>query len=147
MKSSSLCPSPFFYIFSRRVELLEIWLGIISGLGFVLAWHRELWRVLAVWEGWECKRQVAVLISVLPVHHSSKPPRTPVKAFPLFQVVWETHCEEQQPCCAPRARGRCGSTGGCGSCPCCLARAVPCAAQCPHPSVRLSIRQDCPECE
>lgn len=100
MKSSSLCPSPFFYIFSCRTELLEIWLGWgwASSLVLVLCWPGTescggSWHCgKAAATAWECKWQVAVLMSVSPGHPSSEPTGTPIKAFAPFQV--RRHCEE-----------------------------------------------------
>lgn len=85
---------------------------------------------------WECKWQVAVLVSVFPAHPSSKPTQTPTKAFPPFQLRW--HCEDDShavPQC-PGEGGCCGGKGGCGSCPCCLARAL---LVLPSPHICLSI--------
>lgn len=142
MKSSSLCPSLFFYIFSCKMKLLELCLGWASSLVLVLCWPGtescgRFWHCpKAAARAWECKWQVAVLVSVSPAHPCSKPTRTPMKAFPPFQFRW--HCEDDSRA-APQCLwegGCCGGKGGYGSCPCCLARAL---LVLPSPHIHLSI--------
>lgn len=143
MKSSSLCPSLFFYIFSCRMELLEIgWAGAGHHLRSGTESCGGCWHCgKAAATAWECKWQVAVLVSVIPGHPSSKPTCTPMKAFHPFQVRW--HCEDDSravPQC-PGEGGCCGSKGGCGSCPCCLARALLALPTSVCPSVCPSVEQ------
>lgn len=128
----------FLYIFLQNGAFGD-WLG--WGWASSLVWHGELWRVLALQEG--CCHSLGMQVaggcaglSVIPDHPSSKPTWTPMKAFPPFQVRW--HCEDDSyavPRC-PGEGGCCGSKGGYGSCPCCLARAL---LVLPSPHICLSI--------